>query len=210
VDCEYVLVDSDLVLAAPYYLNTAGLGDILCGYAGLAEWHWRARSGFGPSFDKALAAKEDSYHDELVERFRSTLDQSERLTADSIWHIMSSLRERDRRKPPGPAGVSGDHSFWLALELVNDRAWIHGEMVALGAVAIAWNAEAAPETIIARLDACKVRFRPSEMGLSRNELKRGLEFVPSYLVDAKSDSILRHRPITGNRLAALWAYLERD
>ena len=42
VDCEYVLVDYDLVLEAPYYLNSAGLGDILCGYAG-----WQSGGG-GP------------------------------------------------------------------------------------------------------------------------------------------------------------------
>ena len=38
VDCEYVVVDFDLVLEAPERLNTAGLGDVLCGYAGIAEW----------------------------------------------------------------------------------------------------------------------------------------------------------------------------
>ena len=32
-----VMVDDDLVLAAPYYLDTAGLGDVLCGYAAIAE-----------------------------------------------------------------------------------------------------------------------------------------------------------------------------
>ena len=208
VDCEYVLVDSDLVLAAPYYLNTAGLGDILCGYAGLAEWSWRARKGSGPPFDEAAAAVEEDYYDELVQRFIQTLDRPGRLTADSVKHIMSSLRERDRRKPPGPAGVSGDHNFWLALELVNDRAWIHGELVALGAVIIAWNAEAAPERLTARLDECKVRYRPSEMGLSREELQKGLEFVPRYLIEEESDSILRHSPITGRRFDDLWAYLE--
>jgi glycerol-1-phosphate dehydrogenase [NAD(P)+] len=208
VDCEYIVVDFDLALVAPYYLNTAGLGDILCGYAALAEWEWRASRGFGPPFDRAAAAAEESYYDELVKRFSETLDRQARLTADSVRHIMVSLRDRDSRKPPGPTGVSGDHNFWLALELVNDRAWIHGEMVALGAAAIAWNAEASPDSLIARLDACKVRFRPSEMGLSRDQLQKGLEFVPSYLTKVASDSVLRHRPITGKRFDALWAYLE--
>ena len=208
VNCEYVLVDFDLVLAAPYYLNTAGLGDILCGYAGLAEWRWRARGGSGPPVDEGVATAEEGYHDELVQRFRRTLDRQGRLTADSVKHIMSSLRERDSRKPPGPAGVSGDHSFWLALELVNDRAWIHGELVALGAIVIAWQAEAAPEQLTARLDECKVRYRPLEMELSREELRKGLEFIPRYMIEEESDSILRHRPIAGRRFDELWAYLE--
>ena len=33
LDFDHVLIDYDLVLEAPYYLNTAGLGDVLCSYS---------------------------------------------------------------------------------------------------------------------------------------------------------------------------------
>ena len=36
-DFEHVLVDYELVLEAPWYLNTAGIGDVLCMYSGIAE-----------------------------------------------------------------------------------------------------------------------------------------------------------------------------
>ena len=74
VDCECVLVDYELVLEAPFYLNTAGLGDILCEYAGLVEWRWRARNGQGPPFDEAMTAPVIRYHEELTRNFEETLD----------------------------------------------------------------------------------------------------------------------------------------
>lgn len=207
VDCEHVLVDYEIVMAAPSYLNTAGLGDILCMYAGVVEWRWRAEQGSGPAFDQVSATVLENYLDELVQGFTQTLDLQENLTAASIEHIVSSLQERDSRQLP--AGTeSGDHPFWLALELINDRGWIHGEVVALGAVIIAWQAEAAPEKLTTMLNACQVRIRPSAMGLSYEELRKGLEFVSPYMKERGTDSILRHRPITGARFDELWAFLE--
>ncbi len=93
--------------------------------------------------------------------------------------------------------------------MINDRGWIHGEVVALGAIIIAWQAEAAPEKLTARLNACQVRIRPSAMGLSYEELRKGLEFVPPYMTEGGIDSILRHQPITGTHFDELWAYLEK-
>ena len=62
-DAEHVLVDYDLVLEAPEHLNTAGLGDVLCGFAGIAEWRTQARLGkapgyWGPTSLSAISSKE--------------------------------------------------------------------------------------------------------------------------------------------------------
>ncbi len=113
VDCEYVLVDYDVVMAAPYYLNTAGLGDILCMYAGLAEWRWRAGQGSGPEFDQGAATTLENYLDELVQGFRQTLGPQENLTAASIEHIVSSLQERDSRQLPAGTEAATILSGWL-------------------------------------------------------------------------------------------------
>ena len=56
VVAEYVLIDYDLVLKAPERLNTAGLGDVLCGYAGLSEWRYNAAKGIGEPVQGASAA----------------------------------------------------------------------------------------------------------------------------------------------------------
>lgn len=208
VDCEYVLVDYDLVLEAPYYLNTAGLGDILCGYAGLAEWRWRARNGQGPACDEAAMATVIRHHEAFTRKFEETLDGERNLTADSVHHIMTCLQERDGRALRHPGMRSGDHYFLIALEFVNNRSWIHGELVALGALLIAWLCDAQPEDLIERLERCRVRRRPTEMELGREQLRRGLAFVPDYMAQRDIDSILRHEPVQGARFEALWEFLE--
>ncbi len=208
VDCEYVLVDTDLVLEAPPYLNTAGLGDIICGYAGVAEWRWRARTGRTDPCDEAVIARVLEYHEELTRAFEASLDGAGSLTARSVHHIMESLKARDSRAVRQPGVGSGDHHFLMALELVNERGWIHGEIVALGALITAWMCDAQPEILVDRLDRCQVRRRPTEMGLGREQLRRGLAFTPGFLEKQGTDTILRHDPVDDTRFEALWEYLE--
>ena len=232
VDPEHVLVDYDLVLAAAPYLNTAGLGDVLCGYAGIAEWRCNARRGVGPPTDDAAISTVLAFHDELAHGFPATLDAAGDLTPASVRFIMDALLGREIHRLPPAAAPGGDHDFVFALELANDKGWIHGEVVALGAIIIAWQCAAPgsphhtpiglgepgvvsgehPEELIARLDACRVRRRPTDMGISREELWRGLAYTPTYMGDTANgrdtNSIMRHEPVTGAQFAALWQFLE--
>lgn len=60
---------------------------------------------------------------------------------------------------------------------------------------------------------CKVRWRPGEIGESRDELRKSLEFAPTCMSDATRQndmpSSLRTEPITGARFDALWEFLEK-
>ncbi len=212
IDCEYVLVDYDLVQRAPHYLNTAGLGDVLCGYAGVAEWRRSSKLGIDPPCDEEVVAALIEYHEELVGGFLRTLDDQGSLTAESVRFIVTALQERDSKALRHLAAPSGDHLFLIALELVNDKCWIHGEVVALGAVIIAWQCDECPEALISRLDRCRVRHRPTQMGISREELSKGLEFVPSFMAEMagnpNANSIMCHKPVTGAKFDALWEFLE--
>ena len=209
VDCEYVLVDCGVTLEAPAHLHTAGLGDIICGYAGPVESQWRAAHGYGPPLDPVVPQEFERYHQGLIDGFKQTLDYEGNLTAGSIKQIMTALQLRDSARPKiSSGGKSGDHPFWVALETINDRTWIHGELVALGAVIISWQAGGDPDALIAKLEGCKVRFRPEEMGLSYAELRRGLEFVPTYMAEERIHSVLRHEPITEKQFDQLWEFLQ--
>ncbi len=214
VDPEHVLVDDDLVLAAAPHLNTAGLGDVLCGYAGIAEWRRNARLGVGPPTDDAAIATVLAFHGELAHGFPATLDSAGNLTPASVRFIMDGLLGRQIHRLPPAAAPGGDHDFVFALELANDKGWIHGEVVALGALIIAWQCEEHPEELTARLDACRVRRRPTAMGISREELWRGLAYTPTYMSDTANgrdtNSIMRHEPVTAAQFPALWQFLEES
>ena len=209
IDLEDILVDYDVVLRAPDHLNTAGLGDVLCGYAGLAEWRRNTKLGIGPPFDAHTASTAIDHHNQIVAEFPNTLGTDGGLTPDSVRFIMTAVHERDARTLKHPAAPGADHAFWLGLEQVNDKGWIHGEAVALAAIVIAWHCDEGPETLAAMLDACMVHYRPGDVGVSREELSRGLEFAPEFMSPASRDvdSILRNEPLVGARFDALWDYL---
>ena len=210
IDFEDILVDYDLVLGAPGYLNTAGLGDILCNYAGVAEWRRNAGRGVGPPVDQALVGNVERYHQELADRFPTTLAADGSLSPDSIVVIMKGLQDRADKMLEHPAAWSADHPFINCIQLVNDKDWVHGELAAMGALIVAWHCGVGPEALAARLDACGVRRRPRDMGVSREELRKTLERAPDYMAERSIETVLQEEPITGSRFDALWGYLETE
>ena len=212
LDFDHVIIDYDLILKTPYYLNTAGLGDVLCGYAGIAEWRRNSKLGIGPLFDESVVATMAQHHAEIVNRFPNTLDAAGNLTPDSVRFIMESVRDRDHRIVQHSAVPGGDHTFWLGAEEVNNNAWIHGEFVALAAVLIAWHCGESPDMLAGWLDTCKVRWRPDEIGVTRQQLSKALEYAPAFMADSDNGrdvrSILRLNPIVGLEFDNLWDYLQ--
>ena len=109
------------------------------------------------------------YFHHIVTEFPATLNSDGDLTADSIRLIVKALQDRDAKSLRHPAAPVADHALWLGAEEVNGRGWIHGEFVAFAAVVVAWHCEDDTETITGWLDVCKVRWRPGEIGVSRDE-----------------------------------------
>jgi len=210
-DCEHVLVDYGVVLRAPYYLNTAGIGDVLCGHAGLAEWRCNAGQDIGPAYDGALVQPTLEFFDGIVERFPKTLNAAGELTEDSIRAIMTAVQERDQRVLRHQAMPPSDHEFDFATEQAIDRGLVHGEACALGAVIVVWHTGEDPSALIEALDLCKVRFRSRDMGLSREELRLGLAELPRWLsaeVQGRDvDSVMNREPIVGDLFDRCWAWL---
>ncbi len=212
VNFDHAVIDYDAVLEAPSYLNSAGLGDVLCGYAPMAEWRRNSRLGIGPPFDEDAVAVAAGHFEHIRTGFPETLDADGGLTPESVKFIATAIQERDGKTLNHPAAPAADHSIWLAAEEINQKGWVHGEFVALGALMIAWHCEEDPDTLANALDVCQVRRRPSEIGVSREELARTLEYGPAYMSDESNGrdvrSILRFDPVTGPRFDALWDYLE--
>ncbi|MDE2718349.1 MAG: iron-containing alcohol dehydrogenase [Chloroflexota bacterium] len=214
IDPEYVLVDYDIVLSAPDHLNIAGVGDVLCGYSCICEWKHREALGIGEAYDESVTADMNALHARIVENFPKTLSADGTLTPASVKLIMNGIKDRDSNSVTHPDAPAGDHAFIVAAELANDRSWVHGELASLGTVIIAWHTEQSPETIIDRLDTCGVRWRPSDMGMSKDELAKALAECPGYMGDASRgrdlQSVLRLEPVVGERFERLWGFLEDD
>lgn len=212
LDAEYVLIDYEVVLSAPDYLNIAGIGDVLCGYSAICEWQHKTNQGVGEPYDESLAADMIGHHAEILSGFPRTVSKEGRLTAGGIKLIMNAIKDRDRRLLKHPDAPAGDHSFIVAAELANNKSWIHGELAALGAVIIAWHTNQSPEMIIDRLDTCRVRWRPTDMRMSKDELAKALKTCPGYMGDTSRGrdvkSVLRLEPVVGERFEGLWRYLE--
>ena len=121
---------------------------------------------------------------------------------------MKNVQERDARVLLQPGSESRNYPFWLALELVNNKGYIHGEIVALGALIIAWQCGEQPELLAKWPDRCRVWHRPTEMGLSRAELRKGLEFVPGHMEEGNTNLILRYEPVTATQFEDLWKFME--
>ena len=209
-DSDIVLVDHDLVLDAPTHLNTAGLGDIFCEYSGVAEWKVANHSAPRPRSAAKELGRLLAFHRRVAQSFEVTLHRGE-LTPLSIRCIAESLRERDSNRVHLLSAPQVDHHFLAALEAVSGRHWIHGEVVALGAVVIAWAAETGAAALCARLDRCQVRWRPSELGVSRGELCGALDALALMLSRSETDpeygSLMRTVTWSDPRFEALWRFV---
>ena len=95
----------------------------------------------------------------------------------------------------------------IVFELVADRRLVHGELTALGAVIVAW-ATGQQEELIDRLERCRVRFRPTDIGITRDEFRQILVDAVPYLKERGIDTVVVKEPVVGERFDALWDYLE--
>jgi glycerol dehydrogenase-like iron-containing ADH family enzyme len=210
-DCEYVLVDYDLVLSAPRHLNTAGLGDVLCEQSGIAEWRHSGGDTSRRAAESEALARLDGFHRRVVADFVSTLAAGQ-LTAGSITSIVRAIQERDGHRVLLHAAPMVDHYFLAELEEIHDRSWIHGEVVALGALVVIWCCSGDAAGFAAALDRCLIRRRPAELGITKDMLAAGLAGLADYLSGRPGtpdyDSVMRSRPLDSARLDELWAFLE--
>lgn len=212
VDCEYVLVDYGVVLRAPERLNTAGIGDVLCGYASIAEWRRGARLGTADPVDDAQVGKAMGLFEQIVADFPPTLDARGELTARSVDVIMHAVQARDDHIVRDPNAPGADHAYTFAIEIANDKYWIHGETCALGAMIIGIRTDESPEMLAGWLDACKVRWRPADLEITRAEFDRSIAAWAKWMGDGSDDreasrSIVVQEPMGAAETDAVWSRL---
>lgn len=214
-DCEYVLVDYDVILRGPERLNTAGIGDVLCGYASISEWRSAAAKGNADPVDEDKVGKAIALFKQIVNDFSASLDKNAQLTEESVRVIMNAVQARDDNIVRDDNAPGADHAFCFAIEIANDKYWIHGETCALGAIVIAWYTDQNPQTLTKWLDTCKVRWRPADLEITREEFQKAIQAWPEWLGDGsddkpKSRSIVVQQPMTENHINQIWEWLNSN
>ena len=120
---------------------------------------------------------------------------------------MTSVHERDDRQIQSVHAPGAGHSMTAVIEESTQRGLIHGEMAALGAVLDSWITGHA-DRMMDMLDRCHVRYRPTEIGLTKDETRKALALALSYFSSRDTDTVLAREPIVGKGFEEVWKFLE--
>ena len=121
---------------------------------------------------------------------------------------MKSIHERDDRQLTSSFASGAGHSLTQVLEEVLQTGLIHGEVAALGGLAVCWAADDYEE-LVGFLDKCKVRYRPSDMGLEKDQARAVFDYAKDFYPQRSMDTILAREPLTGSRFEDFWKFIQK-
>ncbi len=162
-----VMVDYTLIQAAPPRLNRSGVGDILCAHVALRDWqlaHERGAEGYDAHAAQATQV--------WLDRIASRAGDIAEVSPAGIQLIMQAFEDISvicRRYGSSRPQEGSDHTFAYNTEFQTGKAFLHGELVALGAYFMACLQENQPEWLQSVYDRCGLLWRPLDIGLTRDE-----------------------------------------
>ncbi|HUY25078.1 MAG TPA: iron-containing alcohol dehydrogenase [Candidatus Saccharimonadales bacterium] len=179
VTADRVLVDFDLVQRAPVRMNRAGLGDLLSIHTALWDWHLAAERGLSrlvPAFVTRAETILDRV-ESLSEEVREVSDRAGEAVVRAYLDVNDMVAEL------GHAQVEegSEHYFVYCLEQVTGRPFVHGEVVSLGTILMAFlqgNRSDRPRKIAERAG---VQWEATKLGISHEELSETLRRLPSFV-----------------------------
>jgi glycerol-1-phosphate dehydrogenase [NAD(P)+] len=191
---QAVLVDFDLMQSAPPHLNRAGIGDILSIHTAL--WDWQAAAGCGRiAYDEQVAHQAAALVDQLEER----AGEMRAVTEDALrWLIEAYVAENALCLQVGHSAPEegSEHFFAYNVEHRTGRAYVHGELVSLGILAMARLQGNDPARVERILNATGVRFHPRDLTLSQADLESALLTLRTYVESEHlPHSVINERPI---------------
>jgi glycerol dehydrogenase-like iron-containing ADH family enzyme len=176
---QLVAFDLDLVLAAPERLNRAGAGDILSCHTGLADWRLAAAQGRAVPIDDTLVARAEGWLAGLDEHATVVAAAGE----EGVRYLISTLGEIGTACDE--AGFSyfeegSEHYFAYCLEYLTGLRIVHGELVALGILAMSIAQDNDPAGVEHLLERLGLRYRPAELGIDAAAFRRVLAELPAF------------------------------
>lgn len=179
---ERVLVDFDLFAAAPPALVRGGIGDVLSCHTARFDWELAVAAGHDPAWDAGAAAMSRVYIDELADLAPLLAAGSD----DGIRRLMECHRDIGWRcHDLGHARFEEGSEHFLAycFEAVTGRTIMHGELVALGVLAMSALQGNDPGRARAITDAAGMRTSLDELSVTWDEIEASLRRLPSLVVE---------------------------
>jgi len=181
---ERVLVDFDVMAAAPPALVRGGIGDVLSCHTARHDWQLGVAAGRDHPWDEQAAAMSLAYLDELeslAPRLAAGLD-------DGVQRLMECHRDigwRCHELGHARFEEGSEHFFAYAFEEVTGRAIMHGELVTLGVLIMSAVQGNDPERPRRIADASMMRTALADLGISWAEVESSLRRVPSFVEEQR-------------------------
>lgn len=175
---EYLLVDYSLISAAPARLNRAGAADILSIHTGSFDWklgHEKNGEGYNNDIARRCADAVEDLEKHAAE-IRDVSHTGIRKLIELFETENDLCLEHGNYRPE----EGSEHFFAYNAEHVTGKHFIHGELVCLGILLMARLQNNRPEWVKSLLDELGVLYRPADIGLEKDELRKILLTLADY------------------------------
>lgn len=169
-----IIVDADLVSSAPAALNISGLADLLCSASAMGDWII-SHEKIGEKISKRAVVEFQKYVDGIVEN----VEILEPFTESTVEYIYKTFLEGLCLCGASFSGrpVEGsEHFMYYYFDELDDRRFNHGKVIALNtliALKLQGNRRLVSiKTIQDFFDKSKIPYKPTDVGLSREDLER--------------------------------------
>jgi len=202
-----LIVDHDLIQAAPPELNRAGACDIASIHTALHDWRL------------AHTAKGERYDEEIAALARGCLEELDRQAAE-VYAVspkgidaLINLYQREvafcARLGSSRPEEGSEHLVAYTIERLTGRHFLHGDIVGLGIFAMSRLQENAPDFALDLLRRCGLRFTVPSASLE--EIRATLQGLHAFKEQTGSFySVVDEKPITPAFLDALMDDLKAE
>ncbi len=173
-----VALDYDVIQQAPKRLNRAGCGDLLSIHTALHDWRLAAAAG-ECSYDESIAEQARA----CLQRVKVAAEEIGKVSQTGIDTIADEYCEEIRLcvEFGGSRPEEGsEHLLAYNYEYLTGRHMVHGELVGTGIYALSVVQGNDPEGIAAVMDRCGLGYRPTDNGMTRDELAKTLRTLNDF------------------------------
>lgn len=175
---DVVGIDYDLIQQAPASLNRAGCGDLLSIHTALCDWKLAGKAGEA-RYDEAISRQAAA----CLERVIASAEEIGKVSQKGIDTIVDEYCEEVRLcvEYGGSRPEEGsEHLLVYNFEFLTGKHLAHGELVGTGIYALSVVQDNDPEGIRKVMDRCGLAYRPTDIGMTCDELVETLRTLNDF------------------------------